>query len=100
LLWAKVNALEILDIHVIGRGLIDQAEEQEEVPKVYADLYTVGVALAVFGQVAHLDLGRLRLVHKDMVTQTVAGGWWMVDGCWFLKKFVNSQNLGAGFCVR
>jgi hypothetical protein len=42
----------------------------------------------------------LRLVHKDMVTQTVAGGWWMVDGCWFLKKFVNSQNLGAGFCVR
>src|ERR1039457_2040272 len=53
LLRAEVNSLEILDIDVIGRGLVDQAEEQEEVPEIYTDLDAVGVALPVFRHVAH-----------------------------------------------
>jgi hypothetical protein len=31
-----------------------------------------------------------------MVTQTVAGGWWLVAG----KKLADFYNLGPGFCVR
>src|SRR5437763_1814427 len=60
LLWAEINTLKIVDIHVIRRGLIDHTEQQQKIPKVNANLDAIRVALAVFGCVNQLDL-RLRL---------------------------------------
>lgn len=51
LLGAEVDALEILDIDLIGSALGSDAEHQKEVPKVGADLHAIRVTFAIVGPV-------------------------------------------------
>src|ERR1035438_10461426 len=60
LLRAQVNTLEVVDQHVLGRGLVHRSEHQEEVPEVDAYLDAIGIALAVIGRV-HQDRKSTRL---------------------------------------
>ena len=72
LLRAKVDALKIVDVNVVGRGLIDHAKEQQKSQILTADLHTVGVAFPVFRDVAHLDLGLRRWrVHRPFMVKHV-----------------------------
>jgi hypothetical protein len=98
LLGAEVNPLEILNVDVVGSGLVDQAEEQEEVPEIYADLDAIGIGLAVVWQVAHLDFGWLRLAHMDMVTQSaLCARGDRPGGLSYLEKVCKLLQPRAGF---
>src|ERR1700682_4114136 len=62
LLRAEIDALKVVYEDVVGRGLVDHAEAEQEVPQVHPHLHAVGVALPVIGCVVELDfrlLGRL-----------------------------------------
>jgi len=65
LLGAHVDALEVLDLHVFGRGLVERTEHEEKVPEVDADLDAVGVALTVVGSFFEHDAG-LGLSHRPL----------------------------------
>jgi hypothetical protein len=59
LLWAEVDALEVLDVDLV-RGLLGhRAEDEQEVPDAHADLNAVGVAVAVAVGLGELQLGLL-----------------------------------------
>ena len=65
LLRAEVDALEVLDVELVGRLLGHGAEDEEEVPDAHADLDAVGVAVAVVLGVGEVEcglFGRLGLV--------------------------------------
>src|SRR5579884_2502526 len=55
LLRADIDALEVVDLHVLRRGLVHSAEHKEEIPQIDADLNAVGVALTVVPGIGELD---------------------------------------------
>src|SRR5579875_2351200 len=55
LLWAEIDALEVLQLAGIGAGLGEGAEDQVEVPDRGADLDAVGIAVAEVGGLGHRD---------------------------------------------
>src|SRR5256885_3168782 len=59
LLGAYIDALKILDGDLVGSGLIDDAEEQKEIPQVDTDLHAVRVVFPVIGGVGQVDFRRL-----------------------------------------
>ncbi len=61
LLRAEIDALKILDVHLLRHGLIHQAEQQQKIPQIHPDLHAVGIALAVIGAIYQVDF-RLRLL--------------------------------------
>jgi hypothetical protein len=63
LLWAEVNALKIVDCHVVSGSLVDPPEHQKEVPQIHAYLNAVGVVLPVLRAINQLNLGRGLLRH-------------------------------------
>src|SRR2546423_6011795 len=65
LLRAQVHALEVADLDLARRLLLQRAEDEKEVPNVHADLHAVGVALAVVLTLDQLDLGLLWIRHRD-----------------------------------
>lgn len=65
LLGAQVDALKIVDGHVIRGSLVDPAEHEKEIPKIHADLNAIGIVLPVLGSVNQLNLGRGLLRHTS-----------------------------------
>jgi hypothetical protein len=63
LLRAQKNALVVLDVYRVGRGLVDGSEGQKEVPQADADLDAVGVGFTIVGSVGQLNLRGLLRVH-------------------------------------
>src|SRR5450755_3444360 len=51
LLWAQIDAFEILNLHMRLGLLLKCAENQKEVPDIHAHLHAVGVILAIVGTV-------------------------------------------------
>src|SRR6266849_9672102 len=65
LLRTEIDALEIVNVDVVRRGLVHQPEQQKEVPKVDANLHAVGIAFAILGCIDQVNLGLLwRLAHR------------------------------------
>ena len=58
LLWTQIDALKVLNGNRLRRGLVNDAKEQEEVPKAHTHLNTVGITLAIVGGVRELESGR------------------------------------------
>ena len=57
LLGTEVDALEVVDLDLVGRLLVHGAEDEEEVPDAHADLDAVGVAVAVVSEWSWLTVG-------------------------------------------
>ena len=57
LLGAEVDALKIVDGHIVGGSLVDPAEHEKEIPQIHADLNAVGIVLPVLGSIDQLNLG-------------------------------------------
>ena len=55
LLRAEVDALEVLDPHLVRRFLARGSEDQEEVPDAHADMDVVGIAVAIVLRVFRRD---------------------------------------------
>lgn len=70
LLRAQVDTLETLDVEHFGRGLVDGAEEEEEIPDVHANLNTVGITLAVVGRRRQLNFRLRRRCHDPSIHET------------------------------
>lgn len=64
LLRAQVNALEVRNLDLVGRGLrvsVDGSEDKKEIPDGEPDLHRVGIGIAVVGCLGEGDLGVVRL---------------------------------------
>jgi hypothetical protein len=87
LLRADVDPLEIMDLHVFRRGLVDIAKHQKKVPKVDPDLHAVGVAFAVVGRFVEYDPG-LGRCHRTT--------WYRNGPVLFPARFQGSGGRSAG----
>src|SRR5215475_8217278 len=56
LLVTDVDALKIMNRHVVRRRLANTAEHQEEIPKIHANLYAVRIIFAIFRGIDELNL--------------------------------------------
>jgi len=65
LLRAQIDSLEILNFHLGFTLLHKCSEDQEEIPYVHADLYTVGIVLAIVVRVRQLHIGLYWVGHRD-----------------------------------
>lgn len=74
LLRAEVDALKIVNLHLIRRGLGDAAEHEEEVPQVQPDLHAIGIILTIFGGADQMNLWGGLLSHKNRVSPGGSGG--------------------------
>ena len=57
LLRAKVDALKVLDVELLGGVLVHGAKDEGEVPDAHPDLHAVGVVAAEVGGTGDLDFG-------------------------------------------
>src|SRR4029077_15965824 len=70
LLWAQINALEIVDFHLGFALLLQSTEYQEEIPDVHPHLHAVGIVLAIVVRVLQCDVGLRWVRHRSF---SVAG---------------------------
>src|SRR5205807_7545483 len=63
LLWAQIDALEILDLDLSFGLLLQRAENQKEIPDVDPHLHAIGIVLAVRGVIYQFDVRLARKAH-------------------------------------
>src|ERR1041385_6953808 len=65
LLRAEIDALKVLHLNFLCCHGLQATKNQQKVPHAYADLYRIGVSIAVIGGVDQANVGLLRNCHGN-----------------------------------
>src|SRR6266436_10341701 len=74
LLWAQIDALEVLNFHLGFTLLQQRSKDQEEIPDIDPNLHAVGVALSIVAGIAQFDVGLIWVGHRDASVAGFAAG--------------------------